>query len=61
MAWTKKHPTCAAIFWSEGFRYLRSNDPTARYAGMQILDRCWRFDDPELVLEEMDIIKQGVR
>jgi hypothetical protein len=45
--WSRKNPECAKIYWSEGFRLLRSDNPEDVIAGGYLLRECWRIDDPE--------------
>jgi len=47
--WSRDNPECAKIYWSEGFRLLRSNNTIDVSTGHAILNHCWRITD----LEEM--------
>lgn len=42
---TQRNPQCAMILWSEGFRYLRSDDPIKIRIGDAILREGWRSLD----------------
>jgi len=45
LGWTRRNPKCAKILWSEGFRYLRSDDATQIRIGDAILSEGWRLFD----------------
>lgn len=40
--WSEADPARARIYWSEGFRLLRSEKEIERWAGVEIINSCWR-------------------
>ena len=58
--WPLNHRPAAEIYWSEGFRLLRSDNPADNHAGRAILAECWRVNDPEAMRTEIQQIKEEV-
>lgn len=57
MEWSRTNPECARIYWSEGFRLLRSDSEVDVTTGQMILNDCWRIRDPEEMRKTVQEIK----
>ena len=55
--WSHNNQECAEVYWSEGFRLLRSNNKTDVMAGQSILNFCWRITDPAEMRKTIQQIK----
>lgn len=51
MQWTRENPECARLYWTEGFRLLRSDSATEVQAGREVLGTCWRFNNLDAMKE----------
>jgi hypothetical protein len=58
--WSRNNRECAQIYWSEGFRLLRSNNTMDVAAGQAIIDSCWRINDPDEMRKSIQQIKTEV-
>jgi len=58
--WSRNNRECAEIYWSEGFRLLRSDNTIDVTAGEVILNFCWRIDNPEEMRKTIQQLKDGV-
>lgn len=60
IVWSQNNRACAAIYWSEGFRLLRSDDPRENMAGQYILVDCWGIVEPDEMRTRMQRLKDEV-
>lgn len=59
IAWSRANPERARIYWSEGFRHLRSSRKVDVWTGREILKSCWRSQTiPELRERIADVKKE---
>jgi len=59
--WSINNRECAQIYWSEGFRCLRSTDRREINLGQSILTQLWRIDDPELMREAIKQLRSDTQ
>lgn len=55
--WSRNNRECAQLYWSEGFRLLRSDDAWDAEVGCEILNSCWRYSDLDELTSAMHQIK----
>ena len=60
MDWSRQNPECAKIYWTEGFRLLRSNKRMEVLAGSWFLYHCWRFTEVEELHDAIQQIKAEI-
>ena len=58
--WSRNNRECAQIYWSEGFRLLRSNDRIDIETGRDILRHCWRIDNVDEMRKTIKELKTEV-
>ncbi len=58
--WSRSNREVAQIYWSEGFRLLRSDKDVDVAAGREILRACWRNSTAEELRAQMQILKDEV-
>jgi hypothetical protein len=60
ISWCKEDRQRAQLYWAEGFRYLRSENPADAEIGAAILSTCWRASSIEQLEKMIAGIKNGV-
>lgn len=58
--WSKADPERARIYWSEGFKYLRSEEVEDVRVGREILVSCWHSRSTEELRERIAAVKSEV-